>query len=125
METLSQSHRRTLIENWVRENPNGYLEKTFKAIADEIGIGAGSVHRYLYQVIAQRDNCLPSDVKKRREQAGFKQTPKKLTQEEIDIIRQYRDADEQMPISDIAYITGHSEVTVRKYLEPSKEKAES
>lgn len=118
---MSESDRRTLVENYVRENPNGYLEKTFKAIADEIGIGVGSVHRYLYQVIADRDRCLPSDVKARREQVGFTQTPKKLTEAEIARIRQYRDEDETMSIADIAYITGHSEVTVRKYLEPSKE----
>lgn len=110
------SKARDKLKQWVAENPNGYLEMTLNEIAMSAGISKGSVVGHLYDIIADRDDCLPSDVQKRRDKAGFKQSPRGLSQAKIADIRRYY-FDEGMAVKDIRYILKVSESTIRKYLQ--------
>lgn len=107
---------RDTLKKWVDENPNGYVEMTLENIAEAVGISKGSVVLYLFDIIADRDDCLPSDVRKRRAEAGFKQSPQGLSQDDIAEIQRYY-FDDGMPIGDIRYILKVSEATIRKYLQ--------
>ncbi len=110
------SKARAKLEEWVAENPNGYVEMTLDEITEAVGVSKGSVVGNLYNIIADRDGCLPSEVAKRRAEAGFKQSPRRLSEQDIADIRRYY-FDDGMWIRDIIYIMGVSEGTVRKYLQ--------
>lgn len=109
------SKARERILDWVAKNPNGYREMTLDNIAKEAGVSKGSVVGHLFAIIADRDGCLPSEVAKRRAEAGFKQSPRRLSEQDIADIQRYY-FDEGMWIRDIIYIMKVSEATVRKYL---------
>lgn len=107
---------RQKIETWVAENPDGYLTSSFARIANEIGVAAGSVDWHLPEIIADRDGCLPSDVMKKRAEAGFKRAPSRgISIEQIAAIRRV-DAEGTHP-RDIAYSLGIHFNTVKKYTE--------
>lgn len=105
------------LEKWVEENPNGYLEKGFKKIADEIGISPSTVAKNLLKIIAERDGVLVSDVRLEREQAGLSFNAKgdvKISDEQIKKIREL--FDQKYDVHDIAYLVNLDERTVKKYL---------
>lgn len=107
---------REKIEDWVKENPNAYLEKGLNAIADEIDISASSVSKILPLIIAERDNILPSEVVKKREARGFKMRSnrERLDKEKIKEIKHQHELG--IEIRDIGYILDIHPDTVRKYL---------
>ena len=102
------------LQVWLEKNPSGYLDKSYREIAEEVGISASSVGRSLKRLIADRDNILPSEVQKLRDAHGKKQTPLRISEEEIGKIREYHDQD--VPVSDICYRLNLHETTVRKYI---------
>lgn len=104
------------IQKWVDENPDGYLKKSFKEIADEADVSYTSVQNHLLTIIADRDGILPSEIIQKRKDAGLKQSPRalELSKAEIADIDKY-DA-EGMDPRDIAYIVGVSLFSVRKHL---------
>ena len=105
---------REKIEAWVSENPDDYLQKTLKQMAKEIGVSAGSVDRYLPEIIAERDGCMPSDVIDRRKSEGYNRRGPRLTPNEIEKIHEY--AYVGMPSRDIAYMLGRGPKTIEKYM---------
>ena len=102
------------LQVWLEKNPTGYLDKSYREIAAEVGISSASVGRNLKMLIADRDNILPSEVQKLRDAHGKKQTPLRVSNEEIEKIREYHAQD--VPVSDICYQLNLHESTVRKYI---------
>lgn len=107
---------RQKIQAWVKKNPEGYLEKTFKQISKEAGVSEGSVNGHLTKIIAERDGIFPSDVTAKRMAEGFRQSPLELPEEKIAQIRKLHDKDKRS-VADISYIMKCCEVTVRKYIQ--------
>lgn len=105
------------LKKWVEENPDGYLEKGFRKIADEIGISHSTVSRNILKIIAERDGILVSQVRFKRQQAGLTFTAAgdtKLSDDQIKKIRELWDM--KYDISDIAYIVKVDERTVKNYI---------
>lgn len=108
---------REKLAKWVEENPNGYLEKGFRKIAAEADVSHPTVAKNLLKIIADRDGLIVSQVRFKREQAGFSFTVKgdeKLSDEKIKKIWEL--FDQKHDIDDIAYIVDVDERTVKKYL---------
>ena len=105
---------RQKLELWVSENPDGYLQYSYGDIAKQVGISWITVQRCLYEIIAERDGILPSDVIQRRAKAGRKVGPKGLDSDVIDEI--YNLSDEGMDPRDIAYTLKVGLSTVYRHL---------
>ena len=106
---------RAKIEAWVSEKPDGYLSKTLEQMAEEVGVSKVSIWRYLPEIIAERDGCLPSEVIAKRVSAGFyRGMGHKLNQDEIEKIKKY--ANKGIPVRDIAYLLKRCPETIKKYL---------
>jgi len=106
------------LKKWVDENPEGYLEMSFREIANEIGISHSTVDRNLIRIIAERDGLLPSQVKFKRSEAGFTFTTAgdtKLSDEQINKIHELWNQG-FYDLDDIAYIVKVDKRTVEKYL---------
>lgn len=104
------------IKKWIEENPEGYLEKSYETIADELGISPASVWRHLSNLIAERDESLPSEIKKKRENIGLRLTANKLSPDKIEeICKQHRE-NPHYKIEDIAYLLDYDVRTIQKYL---------
>ena len=61
---------REKLAQWLKDNPDGWLTGTYDSIAKETGMSPGSVNRHLLELVAARDEILPSDVKRKRQEAG-------------------------------------------------------
>ena len=108
---------REKLEKWVEENPDGYLEKSFERIAKEIGISASTVAKQLLKIIAKRDGILPSQVRFKRREAGFKRKSAGdtlLSDEQIAKIMELWNL--KYDLDDIVYIVKIDRQTVEKYL---------
>ena len=105
---------RKQIEAWVEANPNGYLEKSMAEICKEMGLSATLVDWHLHEIIADRDNCLPSEALAKRKEAGFR-VGQGISTEAIAEIRRLH-YEEGLSQRDIVYITKISPPTVKKYL---------
>jgi len=102
------------LENWVKENPNGYLKKSMRQIAKELEISRTTVSIELYRIIAKRDNCLPSDVKEKLIQNETTRDNHKLSKKEKHQIEEMQN--ENIPEIDIAYYIGRSIESTKKYI---------
>lgn len=58
------------LRKWIQDNPNGYLEKSYKEISKETGVSEAYVSIIIPEVIADRDGCLPSEVMQKRYDIG-------------------------------------------------------
>ena len=63
---MQKSPARDKLKKWVDKNPDGYLQKTLKQIAIEVGVSQTSVSNNLFRIIATRDGILPSEVMAKR-----------------------------------------------------------
>lgn len=106
------------LKHWVEANPEGYLEKSFRQIADEIGdISHSTVSKNLLRIIAERDGLIISQVRFKRQQAGFTFTQageQKLSDEQIKKI--YELWQLKYDLEDIAFVVKVDKRTVEKYL---------
>ena len=109
------------VKQWVEKNPDGYLEKSYEKIGKEIGISNVAVFRHLPFIIAQRDGCRPSDVQEKRDAHGLRQSPKKVTEEQIQEILKLG---QKESLRNIAFLLQLDIRTVKKYLDEAKEKTE-
>lgn len=108
---------REKLEKWVEQNPDGYLEMSFRNIADKASVSHSTVDRNLLKIIAKRDGLIVSQVKFKREQAGFIQKKKgdqMLSDEQIKQIWEL--FNQKYDVDDIAYIVDVDVRTVKKYL---------
>lgn len=105
------------LKKWVEENPEGYLEMSFRKIAEEAGVSHPTVSRSLPEIIAERDNILPSQVRFKRREAGFTFTEAGDMKLSDDLIKKIWELfNEKYDVDDIAYILKIDKRTVEKYL---------
>ena len=107
-------NNREIMEQWVKENPNGYIQFSLTEIRQQVGMSINTVKHHLCEVIAERDGILPSEVMKRREEKGFKKVAHRLEAEKVKEI--YRLDKQGVEPSDIAYILDIHVLTVLNYL---------
>lgn len=103
---------RDKIAAWLENNQDKWLTQSFQSISKEIGVSASSVDRYLPELIADRDDILPSQVLKMREEAGFTSPRKSKADLNMvrEVIKKYPDA----PVRDIAYLAKCTPKVVQK-----------
>lgn len=90
---------------------------SFKKIADEIGVDPSTVAKSILQIIAKRDGLIVSQVRFKREQAGFIRKGKNNEMLSDKQIKQIWELfNQKYEVDDIAYIVGVDERTVKKYL---------
>lgn len=105
------------LKKWVEENPNGYLEMSFRQIAKEAGVSHSTVAKNIEKIIAERDGILPSQVKFKRREAGFTFIASGDTKISDDQIRKIRELwDLKYDPDDIAYIVKVDKRTVEKIM---------
>ena len=99
---------------WLEVNPDAWLTESYDSIAKQTNMSAGSVNRHLLELVADRAGILPSEVKKRRQEAGHvhqrrtKTDPDKIRK----VIEDYPDAD----IRDWAYLVGCHPTSIERFL---------
>ena len=92
------------LSNWPKNNPDGYYYRPMPEIAEEAGVELGTANRILPVLIARQENVMPSEIKKRRLQN---------TQKRIDRTRLWELHQKGVPVTDIAFILGCNEGSVR------------
>lgn len=92
------------LSEWLANNPEGYYSLPMEQIAKDAGVGLGAANRILPVLIAKRDNVLPSVVKERRFIT---------TQRRIDRNKLWELHKQGITATDIAFILGCSEGSVR------------
>jgi len=59
------------LKEWIAENPDGYLQKSFHQIAKDADVSQNVVSYNLKRIIAQREGITTDEVAARRKAAGF------------------------------------------------------
>ncbi|RKU22956.1 hypothetical protein C6499_19160 [Candidatus Poribacteria bacterium] len=103
---------KALVQKWVEENPNGWMQFTMREMAHAMGVSLGAVNQYLYEVIAERDGITPTEAMRRRKA----QTQGSFYQSKIDRERVQQLHDAGMSIREIAYTMQISNYSVRTIL---------
>ena len=105
---------RQKLAQWLNANPDAWLTESFQSIAKETGMSAGSVNRHLLEIIADHENILPSEVKKRRQEAGYVHQRRKKT--DPDKIRKVIEENPDADIRDWAYLVGCHPTAIERFL---------
>ena len=106
---------------WLEENPEGW-KNTDAFIHKQIGVSAGSVNRYVPEIIARRDGILPSEVQKLRRKEGG--VPSRRPKADANKIRQIIAANPDAPVRDLAFLAdcSHGAIErIRKEIEHENE----
>lgn len=113
---------REKVAEWLESNPEKWLTQSFSSIGKEIGISAATVDRYLPELIADRDNTLPSEVMRKRKEAGLGAPGR--TKADEDIIRKCIEEHPDAGIRDIAYLAKCTPRAVKRVMEKIKQELE-
>lgn len=92
---------RAKLARWLEDNPDNWLTRSYVSIGKEADVSPTSVDRYLPELIADRDEIMPSDVLRRREEAGLSYAGRSKT--DRGKIRQLIEENPGAHIRDIAY----------------------
>ncbi len=114
------------VAEWLENNPDGWLMQSFASIGKEIGISAASVDRYLPELIADRDDILPSEVLKKRQEAGF--TYPRKPKIDLQKVREIIESNPDAPVRDLVYLAKCGPKTiqqVQKAIEEENQGAEN
>lgn len=98
------------------------MTQSFKSIGENIGISAASVDRYLPELIADRDNILPSDVMQQRQESGF--TYPRKAQTDLKMVRKVIENNPDAPVRDLAYLVKCNSKTIHQALKEIKEETQ-
>ena len=118
--TRSSPAKQKLIE-WIEKNPDGYLELSYEDIGKEVGIASISVWRHLPNLIADRDDVLPSEVMEQRKEQGLEYGKNHALKPEQ--IQEIYELSKSLGTKDVAYKLGIDMRTVEKYLKEKKEQS--
>lgn len=99
---------------WLEANPDAWLTETYESIAKQTDMSAGSVNRHLLELVADRENILPSDVKKRRQEAGH--VHQRRTKTDPDKIRKVIKDNPGADPRDWAYLVGCHPTVIERFL---------
>ena len=105
---------RGTLAQWLDTNPNAWLTESYVSIARQTGMSAGSVNRHLLEIIAEREGILPSDVKKKRQEAGHVHQRRSKT--DPDKIREVIKDNPGAAVRDWAYLVGCHPTVIEKFL---------
>lgn len=109
------SGTRDKLARWLEGNPDSWLTQSYTSIGKEVGVSATSVDRYLPELIADRDNIMPSEVLRQREEAGLSHPRRSKTDRAK--IRQVIKENPDAHIRDIAYLAKCHPRAAKKVLE--------
>ena len=99
---------------WLEANPEAWLTETYESIAKQVNMSPGSVNRHLLELVADRENILPSDVKKRRQEAGH--VHQRRTKTDPDKIRKVIKDNPGADPRDWAYLVGCHPTVIERFL---------
>lgn len=102
------------LARWLKDHPDDWLTKSFKFIGKEADVSASSADRYLPELIAERDNILPSEVMRRRQEAGLGHPGKSTS--DFGKIRQVIEENPGADIRDLAYLAKCHPKAVKRVL---------
>ena len=107
-------HLQERMKNWIHSNPDRWYTARYTEIAAETSVSESTLRRHYPLLVAEVAKILPSEVlNRRREHGGQYPIHSKLSDEEVASIQElYRKGTNPL---DIAYITGRSLNTVKKY----------
>lgn len=105
---------RERLAQWLDTNPNAWLTESYVSIARQTGMAAGSVNRHLLEIIAERKGILPSDVKKKRQEAGHVHQRRSKT--DPDKIREVIKDNPGAAVRDWAYLVRCHPTVIEKFL---------
>ena len=117
------------IEKWL-DNPDtpddAWKTYTYDQIIDETGTSSGSVNRYVFEIIAERKNLMPSQVLDIRNEYLYSVENKQhgrsaLPTSYINKIHEIIDENPDIPIVDLAYLVKLPTKVVKRYLNMCKE----
>lgn len=104
---------RDKLNEWLENNPDGWLTESEQSIAQQAKIAAGSVARHLYILVAKREGIMPSEARRQRQEARPVARRTKVDMNEIrKIIAENPDA----PVCDLAYLANCPERTIERVL---------
>ena len=99
---------------WLADNPDAWLTETYESIAKQVNMAPGSVNRHLLELVADRENILPSEVKKRRQEAGH--VHQRRTKTDPDKIRKVIKDNPGADPRDWAYLVGCHPTIIERFL---------
>ena len=108
---------------WLENNADKWITQSFASIAEEVGISAASVDRYLPELIADRDGMLPSEVLRKRQEAGFSYPRKSKT--DLNKVREIIENNPDAPVRDLAYLAKCSPKKIQQVLKVIKQENQS
>ena len=112
------------VAEWLQNNPDGWLTQSFESISKEIGnVSAASVDRYLPELIADRDDILPSQVIQKRQEAGM--TYPRRSKIDFQKVREIIENNTDAPLRDLVYLAKCSPNTIKKVREAIEEENQS
>ena len=113
---------RAKLARWLKDNPDSWLTESYVSIGKKAEVSATSVDRYLPELIADRDEIMPSDVLQQREEAGLSYAGRSKTDRAK--IRQVIKENPDAHIRDIAYLAKCHPRVARKVREEMEEELE-
>ena len=114
---------RQRLAKWLNTNPDAWLTESFQSIAEQTDMSAGSVNRHLLELVAARENILPSDVKNRRQEAGH--VHQRRTKTDPDKIRAVIKDNPGADPRDWAYLVGCHPTVIERFLKENSVKDEN
>ncbi len=112
------------VAEWLQNNPDEWLTQSFESISKEIGdVSAASVDRYLPELIADRDDILPSQVMQKRQEAGL--TYPRKSKIDFQKVREIIENNPDAPIRDLVYLAKCSPNTIKKVREAIEKENQS
>ncbi len=111
------------VTEWLENNPDGWLTKSFSSIGKEIGVSAASVDRYLPELVADRDNILPSEVMQKRQESGY--TYQRKPKIDIEKVREIIKNNPDAPIRDLVYLAKCSTRVIKRVQKEIEEENQS
>lgn len=115
------SRVRDRMEKWLEDNPEGWLTESDQSIAEQAKVAAGSVARHLHMIVAKREGIMPSEARKRRQEA---RPTSRRTKVDLDEIRKVIKANPNTPICDLAYLADCPERTIERLLKAMNQESE-
>ena len=112
---------RDKLDKWLEDNPEGWLTESDQSIAEQAKVAAGSVARHLHMIVAKREGIMPSEARKRRQEA---RPTSRRTKVDLDEIRKVIEANPDTPVCDLAYLADCPERTVERLLKTMGQESE-
>ena len=112
---------RDKLDQWLENNPEGWLTESDQSIAQQAEVAAGSVARHLHMLVAKREKIMPSEAQKRRREA---RPIARRTKMDLSAIQKIIEANPGAPACDLAYLADCPERTIERLLKAMNQESE-